>query len=71
MTGMVIKRIEFDAMSADDLWSLHVEVSQLLQQRIQAEKLRLEERLKQRFDITQPPRNRTLEVTRPAQVSEG
>ena len=47
MTGMVMKRIEFDAMSADDLWSLHVEVSQLLQQRIQAEKLRLEERLKQ------------------------
>jgi DNA-binding protein H-NS len=34
-------------MSTDDLWSLHVEVSQLLQQRIQTEKLRLEERLKQ------------------------
>jgi DNA-binding protein H-NS len=34
-------------MSTDDLWSLHVEVSQLLQQRIQAEKVRLEERLKQ------------------------
>jgi DNA-binding protein H-NS len=42
-----VKRIELDGMSTDDLWSLHVEVSHLLQQRIQAEKLRLEERLKQ------------------------
>ena len=33
-------------MSIDDLWSLHIEVTQLLQQRIQQEKLRLEERLK-------------------------
>jgi DNA-binding protein H-NS len=30
----------------DELWSLHVELSQLLQQRIQTEKLQLEERLK-------------------------
>ena len=44
---MVRKRIELDAMSVEDLWSLHVELSQMLQQRIQAEKLRLEERLKQ------------------------
>ena len=43
----VMKRTELDRMSTDDLWSLHVEVSQLLQQRIQTEKLRLEERLKQ------------------------
>ena len=42
-----MKRTELDRMSADDLWSLHVEVSQLLQQRIQTEKARLEERLKQ------------------------
>jgi len=41
-----MKRIEFEQLSTDDLWSLHVEVSQLLQQRIQTEKLRLEERLK-------------------------
>ena len=34
-------------MSSNDLWSLHVKVSQLLQQKIQQEKLRLEERLKQ------------------------
>ena len=42
-----MKRTELDRMSADDLWSLHVEVSQLLQQKIQQEKLQLEERLKQ------------------------
>ena len=30
-----MKRTELDRMSTDDLWSLHVEVSQLLQQRIQ------------------------------------
>ena len=41
-----MKRAELDRMSTDNLWSLHVEVSQLLQQRIQTEKLRLEERLK-------------------------
>ena len=40
-----MKRAELDRMSTDDLWSLHVEVSQLLQQRIQQEKQRLEERL--------------------------
>jgi DNA-binding protein H-NS len=38
-------RIEFDRMNSDDLWSLHLEVTQLLQQRIQQEKLRLEKRL--------------------------
>ena len=41
-----MKRTEFDRMKTDDLWSLHIEVSQLLQERIQAEKLQLEERLK-------------------------
>ena len=46
-SGVITKRAELDRMSTDDLWSLHVEVSQLLQQRIQQEKLRLEERLKQ------------------------
>jgi DNA-binding protein H-NS len=39
-------RVELDRMNTNDLWSLHLEVSQLLQQRIQQEKLRLEERLK-------------------------
>jgi DNA-binding protein H-NS len=44
---MLRKRIELDEMSVEDLWSLHVELSQMLQQRIQAEKLKLEERLMQ------------------------
>ena len=42
-----MKRIELDKMDTDDLWSLHLEVTELLQQRIMAEKLLLEERLKQ------------------------
>ena len=41
-----MKRIELDRMSTDDLWSLHVEVTQLLQGKIHAEKLELEKRLK-------------------------
>ncbi len=41
-----MKRVELDRMSTDDLWSLHVEVSQLLQQKIEREKLQLDERLK-------------------------
>ena len=40
-----MKRAELDQMSIDDLWLLHVEVSQLLQQRIKQKKLQLEERL--------------------------
>jgi DNA-binding protein H-NS len=39
-------RVEFDRMNTNDLWSVHLEISQLLQQRIQQEKLWLEERLK-------------------------
>jgi DNA-binding protein H-NS len=46
MMEKVMKRTELDRMSTDELWSLHVEVTQLLPQRIQAEKLELEERLK-------------------------
>jgi DNA-binding protein H-NS len=42
-----MKRVELDRRSIDDLWSLHIEVSQLLQLRIQSEKVRLKERLKQ------------------------
>jgi len=44
--GEIMKRIKLDGMSSDDLWSLHIEVSQLLQERIRAEKLQLEEHLK-------------------------
>ena len=50
MMETVMKRTELDRMNTDDLWSLHVEVSQLLQQRIQAEKVQLEERLRQLRD---------------------
>ena len=46
MMQTVKKRTELDRMSSDDLWSLHDDVSQLLQQRIQTEKLQLEKRLK-------------------------
>ena len=42
-----MKRPELDRLSTEDLWSLHVEVSQVLQERIQVEKRRLEERLRQ------------------------
>jgi DNA-binding protein H-NS len=42
-----MERAELDRMSTDDLWLLHVEVSQLLQQRIKQHKLQLDERLKQ------------------------
>lgn len=42
----IVKRTELDRMSTDDLWSLHVEVTRLLQLRIQAEKFELEKRLK-------------------------
>jgi DNA-binding protein H-NS len=35
-----------DRKNTDDLWSLHLQISQLLKQRIQQEKLRLEERLR-------------------------
>ena len=42
-----MKRAEFERMDTDDLWSLHAKVTQLLKQKIQQEKLRLEERLKQ------------------------
>jgi DNA-binding protein H-NS len=41
-----MKRADLDRMSTDDLWSLHAEVSQLLQQKIEQEKLQLDERLR-------------------------
>jgi DNA-binding protein H-NS len=44
--GAVMTQVELDRMSADDLWSLHVEVTQLLHEKMQAEKLALEKRLK-------------------------
>jgi DNA-binding protein H-NS len=44
--GTVMEQAELDRMSVDDLWSLHVEVTRLLEERIKAEKLALEERLR-------------------------
>jgi DNA-binding protein H-NS len=38
--------IELERMSSDDLWSLHLEVAQLLHYKINAERLALEKRLK-------------------------
>ena len=40
-----MKRAELERMCSDDLWSLYVELTQLLQARIQAEKAELEKRL--------------------------
>ena len=56
-----MKRAELERLSTDDLWSLHIEVTQLLQQRIQQEKLRLEERLK----LLQTPLSRVASERRP------
>ena len=40
-----MKRTELDRLSTDDLWLLHLEITELLQQKIQTEKLELEKRL--------------------------
>jgi DNA-binding protein H-NS len=41
-----MERIELERMSSDNLWSLHLEVAQLLQEKIKAERLALEKRLR-------------------------
>ena len=40
-----MKQTKFNEMGTDELWSLHLEIVQLLQERIQHEKLELEKRL--------------------------
>ena len=40
-----MKRTDLDRLSTDDLWLLHLEITELLQQKIQTEKLELEKRL--------------------------
>jgi DNA-binding protein H-NS len=40
-----MKKIDLEAMSFDDLWSLHEKISQILSVRITSEKLELERRL--------------------------
>ncbi|WP_407119880.1 H-NS family nucleoid-associated regulatory protein [Bradyrhizobium sp. STM 3561] len=42
---MSTKKLELEAMSLDDLWSLHGEISGILSDRIKAEKQELEKRL--------------------------
>jgi DNA-binding protein H-NS len=44
--GAIMEQSEFDRMSTDELWSLHVELSRLLQEKMRVEKLALEERLR-------------------------
>jgi DNA-binding protein H-NS len=42
---MSVKKIDLEAMSVDDLWSLHEQISEILSERIAQEKRELEERL--------------------------
>ena len=42
-----MKQVNLEGLSTDDLWTLHAKVSEVLGQRIQQEKLLLEERLRQ------------------------
>ena len=44
---IVMKQVNFERLSTDDLWTLHAKVSEVLGRRIQQEKLLLEERLRQ------------------------
>jgi DNA-binding protein H-NS len=44
--GGDMEQIDLDRMSIDDLWSLHVELARLLEERLKTEKLALEERLR-------------------------
>ena len=44
---IVMKQVNFERLSTDDLWTLHAKVSEVLGQRIQQEKLLLEGRLRQ------------------------
>ena len=46
MEGCIVERAKFEQMGVDDLWRLHLAISEVLQEKIQQEKLRLEERLK-------------------------
>jgi DNA-binding protein H-NS len=43
--GMAPKKIDLDSWSLDELWTLHVEISEILSARIRAEKRELEKRL--------------------------
>lgn len=42
---MLLKKVDLESMSLDDLWSLHEKISAILSARIKAEKHELEKRL--------------------------
>ena len=42
-----MKQVNFEQLNTDDLWALHAEIAEILEQRIQQDKLLLEGRLKQ------------------------
>ena len=45
-----MERADFERLSTEDLWALHVMITEILEQRIRQEKLLLEERLRQLRD---------------------
>jgi len=44
-TGMLLKKLELESVSLDELWALHERISAILSARIKAEKHELEKRL--------------------------
>lgn len=65
---MLSKKVEFESMSLDDLWSLHEKISAILSARIKAEKRELEKRLavldRGMGDIAQPGRAQVIDAKR-------
>jgi DNA-binding protein H-NS len=56
--GSMSKKVEFQSMSVDQLWSIHEEISSILSARIKAEKYELEKRLavlNRGFDVINRP----------------
>jgi DNA-binding protein H-NS len=51
-----MKLAELEQMSAEDLWMLHVNMSEVLKQKIQQEKSRLDERLHRLGTFPEPRR---------------
>ena len=45
--GQVMKPLNFQAMSVDELWQIHEQISRLLAERLTSEKRQLEQRLSQ------------------------
>jgi DNA-binding protein H-NS len=57
------KRLNFDAMSVDEMWQLHEKISQILSVRLASEKRQLEKRL------DQLRREKEMRQTEPMEVS--